>query len=119
MLSLNIKSLELVVLTDASFAGSRDYSPQIGYIKVIMDKHKNIYIIYWPSIKCERVIWIVLASELYAMARGFDTGAVIKSTICNILKSSKPISFIICIDSRSPYDCLVNLGTNQGKKAHD
>lgn len=49
------------------------------------------------------------------MAHGFEAGAAIKSTIYKILQFSEPIPLVICIDSKSLYDCLVKLGTTQEK----
>ena len=56
-----------------------------------------------------------LASELYGMAHGFDTGAAIKATIEKILQL-KRLPVILCTDSKSLYDCLVKLGTTQEKR---
>jgi len=57
----------------------------------------------------------VLASELYALAHGFDIGAAIKSTIQNILGINQ-LPMVLCTDSKSLYDCLVKLGTTQEKR---
>ena len=57
----------------------------------------------------------MLASELYALAHGFDIGAAIKSTIQNILGIDQ-LPIILCTDSKSLYDCLVKLGTTQEKR---
>ena len=48
---------------------------QIGYVVVLMDNDNKANVIYWSSIKWKRVLRSVLASELYAMALGFDDGA--------------------------------------------
>ncbi|KAI0994317.1 hypothetical protein K3495_g13865 [Podosphaera aphanis] len=113
---LDINSLQLLVFTDASFAGNKDLSSQIGYVIVMTDKHKNANIIHWSSTKCKRITRSVLASELYAMAYGFDTSTAIKSTVSKILQTEKPIPLVICTDSKSLYDCLVKLGTTREKR---
>ena len=57
----------------------------------------------------------MLASELYALAHGFDIGAAIKSTIQNILGINQ-LPMVLCTNSKSLYDCLVKLGTTQEKR---
>ena len=49
------------------------------------------------------------------MAHGFDAGAVIKSTVEKIL-AIPTLPMIVCIDSKSLYECLVRLGTTQEKR---
>src|SRR6266496_1496522 len=75
---LNIHSLNLIVFTDASFANNKDLSSQIGFVIVLTDQNRTVNIIHWSLIKCKRVTRSVLASELYALAYGFDIGATIK-----------------------------------------
>lgn len=87
---------------------------QIGYVIVLADSKNNANIIHWSSIKCKRVTRSVLASELYAMALGFDISAAIKATLSKILQRSIPL--IICTDSKSLFDCLVKLGTTREKR---
>ncbi|KAI1004025.1 hypothetical protein K3495_g4184 [Podosphaera aphanis] len=111
---LHIKKLGLFVFTDASFANNKDYSSQVGYVLVLADNSKKANIIHWSSIKCKRVTRSVLASELYAMAHGFDIGTAIKPTIEQLLQTKIPL--IMCTDSKSLYDCLVKLGTTQEKR---
>jgi hypothetical protein len=102
------------VFTDASFANNKDLSSQIGYVIVLSDG-TNANILHWSSIKCKRVTRSVLASELYAMAHGFDMAAAIKSTIDAILPGN-PVPLVLCTDSKSLYDCLVRLGTTIEKR---
>ena len=82
---LDQNSLQLVVFTDASFANNRDLSSQIGFVICIADSTGKANIIHWSSIKCKRVTRSVLAAELYGMAHGFDTGAVVKATLTKML----------------------------------
>ena len=104
-----------MVFTDASFANNRDLSSQIGFVIVLTDRNQDANILHWSSIKCKRVTRSVLASELYALAHGFDIAAVIKSTIQKILQLEQ-LPLVLCTDLKSLYDCLVKLGTTQEKR---
>jgi hypothetical protein len=105
--------LQIVVFTDSSFANNSDYSSQIGFV-IVMTDGKKANVIHWSSVKCKRVTRSVLASELYAMAFGFDVGAAIKATLQGIFQREIPL--VLCTDSRSLYDCLVKLGTTHEKR---
>ena len=70
-----------MVFIDASFANNKDFSTQIGYILALIDRYGAANILHWSSTKCKRVTRSILASELYAMAYGFDIAAAAKSTI--------------------------------------
>ena len=111
---LNTDTLRLVVFTDSSFANNRDLSSQIGYVIALTDDTLKANIVHWSSVKCKRVTRSVLASELYAMAHGFDMGAAIKATVELQLGIKLPL--ILCTDSKSIYECLVKLGTTQEKR---
>lgn len=113
---LDLESLKLVVFTDSSYANNRDLTSQIGYVICLADASDRANILHWSSIKCKRVTRSVLASELYAMAHGFDLGAVLKATVGRILQFLESnIPLVVCTDSRSLYHCLVKLGTTQEK----
>jgi hypothetical protein len=58
---------------------------------------------------------LVLASELYAFAYGFDHATVIKSTVQKICQVTA-IPLIVCTDSKSLYQCMVKLSTTQEKR---
>jgi post-segregation antitoxin (ccd killing protein) len=103
------ESLQLLVFTDASFANNKDLSSQISYVLVMADANGRANILHWSSIKCKRVTRSVLASELYAMAHGFNISASLKTTINKALNINLPL--VLYTDSKSLYDCLVKLGT--------
>jgi len=111
---LDTETLQLLVFTDSSFANNKDLSSQIGYILVLADSSNKANIVHWSSVKCKRITRSVLASELYAMAHGFDIGAAIKATVELQLNINLPL--ILCTDSKSIYECLVKLGTTQEKR---
>jgi len=98
-----------MVFIDTSFTNNADNTSQIGFIIAIANNSSSINIVHWSSIKCKRVTCSVLASKLYAMAHGFDHGAVLKSTIEKILQVE--LLLILCIDSKSLYKYFVKLGS--------
>ena len=55
-----------------------------------------------------------MASELYAIAHGFDIAVAIKMIIRKALQISLPL--VLCTDSKSLYDYLVKLGTTAKKR---
>jgi hypothetical protein len=56
----------------------------------------------------------VLASELYLIVVGFDTGAVLQDTTFKII--SKTIPLILCTNLYSLYNCITKLGTTTEKR---
>jgi hypothetical protein len=56
----------------------------------------------------------VLASELYAIAHGFDISAFAKFTINKVLRIE--LLLVLCINSKLLYKYLVKLGTPQEKR---
>jgi hypothetical protein len=110
---LDSTKLQLMIFTNSSFANNRDLFSQIDYVICLADsKHANI--VHWSSIKCKRVTRSVLAAELYALAHDFDLDVVFKATLSAIL--DRFVSFVLCIDFKSLYDCLVKLDTTQKKR---
>ena len=104
-----------MVFTDASFANNRDLSSQIGFVIVLTDRNQDANILHWSSIKCKRVTRSILASELYALAHGFDIGAAIKSTIQKILQLEQ-LPLVLYTNLKSLYDYIVKLGIIQEKR---
>ena len=100
--------------TNASHANNTDLSSQIGYVITLADNTNKANVIHWSSVKCKRVTRSVLASELYALAHGFDMSFAMKSTIDAIM--GKAIPMVICTDSKSLFDCITKLGTTQEKR---
>ncbi|KAI1653193.1 hypothetical protein F4813DRAFT_383489 [Daldinia decipiens] len=124
---LDPQDLRLYVFVDGSFANNKDMSSQIGYIVVLGNErptdHDNEVrltgnIIHWSSTKCKRVTRSVLASEIYGMVQGFDVGYVIHNTINTILSrlSLPMIPLVLCTDSFSLYQCLVQMGSTNEKR---
>jgi hypothetical protein len=108
-------SFRLLIFTDSSFANNPDCSLQIRYVIALADKHDQANILHWSLIKCKCITRSVLASELYNMAYGFDTGTAIKTTVEKIL-GLKKLPLTVYTNSKWLYECLVKLGTTQEKR---
>jgi hypothetical protein len=123
---LDLARAKLYIFTDGSFANNKDLSSQLGFIIVLATetgRTENDFeiqgnIIHWSSTKCKRVTRSVLASELYGMTTGFDSGIALSTTLNRILDSLNipRVPLVICSDSRSLYECLVKLGTTDEKR---
>ena len=109
-----MSSLQLAMFTDSFFANNRNFFSQIGFVICLIDASNIANILHWSSIKYKQVTKSVLASELYAMAYGFDIGAVLKATLFRVLQYNVPM--VICTDSKLLYKCLVKLGTTNKKR---
>ena len=111
---LDTKTLRLLVFTDASFANNEDLSSQIGYILALANATNKANIVHWSSVKCKRVTRSVLASELYSTVHSFDISIAVKTMLDKILQINLPV--ILCTNSKSLYNCLIQLGTTQEKR---
>ena len=56
----------------------------------------------------------VFVFELYVMIHGFDLNVVLKATLSRVLQFD--VFMMICIDSKSLYECLVKFGTTHEKR---
>lgn len=140
--AVDLATAKLFVFVDGSFANNRDLTSQIGYVIALGNEapsedraragpavrpvdasHDEAFaltgnLIHWSSTKCKRVTRSVLASEVYGMVSGYDLGYVIRDTIGTIMKrlgiAGPPL--ILCTDSYSLYQCLVQLGTTTEKR---
>jgi hypothetical protein len=125
--SLDLSTARLYVFVDGSFANNKDLSSQIGFIIVLGNERANEQgnsftmsgnILHWQSVKCKRVTRSVLASEIYGMVNGFDAAWVLKHTLATITQrlNLPAIKLVLCTDSYSLYQCLVQLGTTTEKR---
>jgi hypothetical protein len=110
---LDSTTLQLMIFTNSSFANNRNLFSQIDFVICLVDS-KHVNIVHWSSIKCKRIIRSVLAADLYALAHDFDLDVAFKATLSAIL--DRFVSFVLCTDFKSLYDCLVKLDTIQKKR---
>jgi hypothetical protein len=122
---IDLITMKVFVMVDASFANNSDLSSQIGYIvifgnKVIINGSVIVIgnIVHWFSSKCKRVTRSIFGSEIYAMANGVDIAIAISTTIYMIAAgfSVSKVPLVVCTDSFFLYECLVKLGITKEKR---
>ena len=123
---INLQLAKVYVFVNGSFINNKNLSSQIEFVLVISIKSKGIAefiliknIIYISLTKCKRVICIILALKLYAIAIRVDILIALLSIINMIIDKFKikQLLIIIYINSLSLYKCIVKLGTT--KKTFD
>jgi hypothetical protein len=110
---LDSTKLRLMIFTNSFFANNRDLFSQIDYV-ICLTNSTHVNIVHWSLIKCKHVTRSVFAAELYALIHDFDLDVVLKATLFAILY--RFVFLILCIDSKSLYDCLIKLDTTQKKR---
>ena len=124
-IALNLEQAKLFVFIDGSFINNKDFSFQISYLIILINKIKGTdefvikgNLIYYSSTKSKRVTRSVLASEIYGMVKGVDIAITI-NTIIKIITGQLGFLYTLIIvytDSYSLYKYLVKLGTTKEKR---
>src|SRR6266498_6103243 len=91
---LNLQHAKLFVFVNSSFANNKDFSSQIKYLIILVNKTCTIIemfkikgnLIYYSSTKSKRVIRSVLALKIYSIVRGVNIAITINITIYIITK---------------------------------
>ena len=65
---LDLTSLRIIGFSDASFAGNRDFSIQLGYIIFIGDNTDRVIPVFSKSYKARHVTRFVIGAELIAFS---------------------------------------------------
>lgn len=111
---LDIDSMYLALFVDASFAGNKDLTSQLGFILCLMDGKNKCNIVHYGSSKSKRVTRSVLSAELYSMSYGFDSTSLIRHTLELFL--GRTIKLKLLTDSKCLFDALTSLNTTTEKR---
>ncbi len=128
-IALDLEYVKLFVFVDGSFANNKDFSSQIGYLIILMNKTETDStgtdeftikgnLIYYSSTKSKRVTRSILASKIYGIVGGVDMTIIINTTI-KMITEQLGFSYTLIIvytDSYSLYKCLVKLSTTKEKR---
>jgi hypothetical protein len=111
---LDLNTIRVVVLSNASFGNAEGYKSQLGFVLCIVDYANNANIVHFGSLKCERVRRSVMAAELHSLVFGFDSAFIFRQTILEISGREVPIDAFI--DSLSVFEAMATLGKTLKKR---
>ena len=102
---LDMETLRIVGISDASFANNRDLTSQLGFIIFLSDTNDRVIPLLFKSYKARRVTRSVLAAELIAFVDMFDQAFALASDLGTFTSKRKlPITFLT--DSKSLFDII-------------
>lgn len=101
---LDVRSLHIVVYTDAGFRSRPNGYSQIGYIILLSDSSSMCNILSFTSRKCSRVAISSFAAETLAFSAGFDAAYTLKTELSEIMQNEIPL-LMLC-DSAALFDTL-------------
>ena len=85
--------MKLFVFVNSSFANNKDFSSQIRYLIILVNKTCTTEIFkikgnltYYSSTKSKRIIRSVLALEIYSIVRGVNIAIIINITIYIVIE---------------------------------
>jgi len=121
---VNLQLAKVYVFINRFFANNKDLSFQIEFMLVIGIELKGVAeftltenIIHTSLMKCKKVTYAVLASELYIIIAGIDILIALLNTINMITNKLeiKQLLTVVYIDFFSLYKCIVKLGITKEK----
>ena len=95
-ITLNLEQVKLFVFINSSFINNKDFSFQISYLIILINKTKGTNkfvikgnLIYYSSIKSKRVTRSVLAFKIYGMVKSVNIAIIINIIIKIITRQLK------------------------------
>src|SRR6266566_8126907 len=123
-ITLDLEYAKLFIFINSSFTNNKDFSSQIGYLIILINKTKGINkfiikgnLIHYSSTKSKRVTKSVLASKIYGIVGGVNIAIAINITIKIITRQLGFLYILIIVYTNLYllYKCLVKLSTTKEK----
>lgn len=111
---LDPSSFEIIGFSDASFAGTRDFTSQLGYIIFVSDKSGSVIPMLYKSYKARRVTRSVMGAEMIAFSDTFDAAFTLRKEL-EYLQSGTQIPIKLLTDSKNLFD-VISKGTRTSEK---
>lgn len=107
--SLDPKTLKLIVFSDGSFEGNEDLSTQFGYVIVLADDSGKANLLHCSSSKTKRIVHSVLGAETLGMSSASDIGISLLHDITDMTGSK--LELHILTDSETLFSVMIKSTT--------
>ena len=123
-IALDLKQVKLFIFVDSSFINNKDFSFQIGYLIILINKTEKTNkfvikgnLIYYSSTKSKRVTKSILAFKIYRIVRGVNMAIAINIIIKIITRELRFLQtpIIVYTNLYLLYKYLVKLSTTKEK----
>lgn len=78
---LGLDTARIVLISDASFANTKDLRSQLGYLVLMVDANEDCNILHYASNRSKIISRSVMAAELFALVLGFDNAYVVRDLV--------------------------------------
>ena len=103
--TLDLQTLRIIGISDASFANNRDLTSQLGFLLFLTDETDSVIPLIFKSYKARRVTRSVLAAELIAFVDLFHQAFAMASDVGKF-PCQKKLPITLLTDSKSLFDIL-------------
>lgn len=107
--TLDPKSLQLIVFCDGSFASNEDLSSQCGYIVLMADEQGKANLLHCASAKTKRIVRSVLGAETLGLSNAADMGVSLMTDIRDML--GEQLQLHLLTDSETLFSVLIKSTT--------
>lgn len=111
---LAMKTLRLLLFTDAAFGNRSYFTSQLRLFVVLADINGHANIIHYGSQKYKRITWSGIASELLGLSAAFDETFCVMHILEELLCIKIPVH--VYIDSRTTCNCVARNSATTTKR---
>lgn len=111
---LEISTARLIIVSNGSFANTRDLGSQLGHIILLPDDTGRANELNYGSNRCKRIVRRVMAAEVHARVLGFDYIFIIQHLHEELLGRS--IKVEAYTDSRTIINTVVKDGNTTDRR---
>lgn len=94
---LYLRRTGIVLVTDASFANTKDLKIQLGYVVLMVDEVGNCNVLNYASNRSKRIERNLMAANLFSLVLGFDNAYIVRDLVEEIIGKRMEIDAIIDI----------------------
>ncbi len=102
--ALDLDTCRLCLFTDASFANSKNFKSQIGFLLALVDGNNVANILHYGSSRCQRVTRSVMAAEIHGLLYGFDNALITKHLLRELI--NKDFDIHTYVDSKTLFNVV-------------